>query len=177
MKRYAFALLLAAATGCASATRARNANVDVPASDPRHRTVMAVVDSALHFINTGNMSGVADLMIPEAQMFPAQVREGAGGTYTVRTVTTLRTMPKRSPILERGYNPTVRVSGTIASVWLPYDLWTEGKWSHCGVDLLMLVQVGSSWRIANFSFTVEQPPVCAMHPDGVPPGYKAPPVQ
>jgi hypothetical protein len=136
---------------------------------------MAVVDSALQHINNGDMRALTGLMIPEAQMFPSQERDGRGGTYSVRTIASLNATGKRAPIIERGYHPTVRIAGTLASVWLPYDLWAEGKWSHCGVDLLTLLQVGSSWRIANFSFTVEQPPACAMHPDGPPPGYAPPP--
>ena len=139
--------------------------------------VMAVVDSALGHINSGDLIALSDLMLPEAQFFPAQERAGRGGTYTVRTVAAQRAAGKRAPIIERCYDPSVRVAGTIASVWMPYDLWAAGKWSHCGVDLLTLVQVGSTWRIANFTYTVEQPPACKMHPDGVPPGYAPPPPQ
>ncbi len=162
--------LLAALTGCAS--------LPGPTAGPTTATrsaVMAVVDSALLHINRGDMIALSDLMIPEAQFFPAQERAGRGGSYTVRTVAMQRATGKRAPIIERGYDPIVRVAGTIASVWMPYDLWAEGKWSHCGIDLLTLVQVGSVWRIANFTYTIEQPPACAMHPDGPPPGYKAPP--
>jgi hypothetical protein len=137
--------------------------------------VMAVVDSALLHINSGDLIALSDLMIPEAMVFPAQDQAGRGGSYTVRTVASQRATGKRAPIIERGYDPIVRLSGTIASVWMPYDLWAGGKWSHCGIDLLTLVQVGSAWRIANFTYTIEQPPACAMHPDGPPPGYTPPP--
>ena len=175
--RTRFIVLLSALSlgGCASTTRARSPNVDLPASETRRIAVMAVVDSALMHINSGDLIALSDLMIPEAQFFPAQERDGRGGTYTVRTMAAQRAAGKRAPIIERGYDPTVRVAGTIASVWMPYDLWAAGKWSHCGVDLLTLVQVGSAWRIANFTYTVEQPPACRMHPDGVPPGYAPPP--
>ena len=173
--RYVSALLLAMITGCASATHTRGPHRDLPASDARRTAVMAVVASALQHINNGDMRALTGLMIPEAQMFPSQERDGRGGSYSVRTIASLNATGKRAPIIERGYQPTVRIAGTLASVWLPYDLWAEGKWSHCGVDLLTLLQVGDSWRIANFSFTVEQPPACAMHPDGPPPGYAPPP--
>ena len=86
---------------------------------------MAVVDSALVHINSGDLIALSDLMLPEAQVFPAQDRPGRGGSYTVRTVAMQRATGKRAPIIERGYNPIVRVSGTMASVWMPYDLWAE----------------------------------------------------
>ncbi len=178
MMRCSSALLLAASalamSGCASTARSRGPNVDLPASDVRRVAVMAVVDSALQHINSGDLNALSDLMLPESQFFPAREQAGRGGTYSVRTIAAQRAAGRRAPIIERGYDPTVRVAGTIASVWMPYDLWAEGKWSHCGIDLLTLVQVGSTWRIANFTYTIEQPPACRMHPDGPPPGYTAP---
>jgi len=173
--RFTTLLLALALSGCASTARSRGPNADLPRSDARRVAVMAVVDSALGHINSGDLVALSDLMLPEAQFFPAREQAGRGGTYTVRTMAAQRAAGKRAPIIERGYDATVRVAGTIASVWMPYDLWAEGKWSHCGIDLLTLVQVGSTWRIANFTYTVEQPPACRMHPDGVPAGYKAPP--
>lgn len=162
-------LFVLALSGCASIP-ARRAGT----SSATSAAVMAVVDSALGHINSGDLIALSDLMLPEAQFFPAQETTGRGGTYRVRTVAAQRSMGKRAPIIERGYDPIVRIAGTIASVWMPYDLWAEGKWSHCGIDLLTLVQVGSTWRIANFTYTIEQPPACRMHPDGPPPGYTAP---
>jgi len=167
--RFTALLSALALTGCASMT-ARSTRTS-PASSA---AVMAVVDSALGHINSGDLIALSDLMLPEAQFFPAQEQAGRGGTYRVRTVETQRAMTRREPIIERGYDPIVRIAGTIASVWMPYDLWADGKWSHCGIDLLTLVQVGSVWRIANFTYTIEQPPACRMHPDGPPPGYTAP---
>lgn len=167
---FLFALTLG---GCASLP-VRSTGTSTETTPAARAVVMAVVDSALGHINSGNLTALSDLMLPEAQFFPAQERTGRGGTYTVRTVAAQRATGTRPPIIERGYDPIVRVAGTIASVWMPYDLWAEGKWSHCGIDLLTLVQVGSTWRIANFTYTIEQPPACRMHPDGVPPGYKAP---
>lgn len=173
--RFTTLLFALALGGCASTARSRGPNVDLPASDTRRVAVMAVVDSALGHINSGDLIALSDLMLPEAQFFPAREQAGRGGTYTVRTMAAQRAAGKRAPIIERGYDATVRVAGTIASVWMPYDLWAEGKWSHCGIDLLTLVQVGSTWRIANFTYTVEQPPACRMHPDGVPAGHTPPP--
>lgn len=139
------------------------------AKDPAVAAVLAIVDSALAVINSGDRIALSDLMIPEAHVFPARERNGEG-TYSARTVASQRADGRRAPIIERGFNPEVRLAGTIAMVWLPYDLYAEGRWSHCGVDLFTLVRVGSVWRIANFTYTIEQPPACVEHPDGLPAG-------
>jgi hypothetical protein len=139
------------------------------AKDPAQAAVLAVVDSALTAINSGDQAALSDLMIPEAQVFPARERDGAG-VYSVRTAASQRAAGRRAPIIERGFSPEVRIAGTIAMVWLPYDLYAEGRWSHCGIDLFTLVRVGTVWRIANLTYTIEQPPACGEHPDGVPAG-------
>jgi hypothetical protein len=139
------------------------------AKDSAAAAVLAVVDSALVVINLGDRNALSDLMLPEAQVFAARDQDG-GGTYVTRTAAEQRTAGRRAPIIERGFDPQVRIAGTIAMVWLPYDLYAEGRWLHCGVDLFTMVRVGSVWRIANFTYTIEQPPACAEHPDGVPPG-------
>ncbi len=138
-------------------------------TDSATAAVLALVDSALIVINSGDLNALSDLMIPEAQVFPARERDGAG-TYSARTVASQRAVGRRAPIIERGFDPEVRIAGTIAMVWLPYDLYADGRWSHCGIDLFTIVRVGRVWRIANLTYTVEQPPACREHPDGVPLG-------
>jgi hypothetical protein len=139
------------------------------AKNPAQAAVLAIVDSALVAINSGDLIALSDLMIPEGQVFPSREQDGVGA-YSARTVASQRAAGRRAPIIERGFNPEVRIAGTIAMVWLPYDLYREGRWSHCGIDLFTLVQVGSAWRIANLTYTIEQPPACGEHPDGVPAG-------
>ena len=63
------------------------------------------------------------------------------------------------------------VSGAVAVVWLPYDFYVEGAWSHCGVDVFTLVRVETGWRIASLAYSVQQPPECRPHPDGPPQGH------
>lgn len=169
-------LLFGSLFGCASSRGTTPAQVtSLPTTDGRGAAAMAVVDSAMRFINSGEMNALSDLMVPEAQVFVARERPDQGGSVNIRTVAQQRAAGQRAPIIERGYDAQVRVSGTVASVWLPYDLWANGKWSHCGVDHFTLVQVGSAWRIVNLTYTIEQPPACRMHPDGPPPGYAPPP--
>lgn len=140
---------------------------------PAQSRVMAVVDSAMAAINTGDMIALSDLMTDSAQVYAARLVSGKPG-FTMRTAASQRAAGKRAPIIERGFDAEVRIAGGMAMVWLPYDLWAEGKWSHCGIDLFTLVQVGSAWRIANLTYSVEQPPACRLHPNGTPPGYKPP---
>ena len=77
-----------------------------------------------------------------------------------------RVMP--SDLEERGWDPIALVSGTIAVVWYPYDIYVDGDWSHCGVDIFNMIRTNEGWRIAVLQYNVQQPPECRPHPDGPP---------
>jgi len=127
--------------------------------------VLAVAEAALDAINRGDMIAFTDLMVDEAVSFRvAAERPGYG--FLTRADTRTRT-PART-ITERGFDATVHVSGPLAVVWLPYDLYLDGTWSHCGVDTFTLVRVADGWKIAALAWSIEQPPACARHPDGPP---------
>ena len=65
---------------------------------------------------------------------------------------------------ERIWNPEVRISGLIATVWAPYDFWIDGKLSHCGVDQFDLIKTEDGWKIAGGVYTIESK--CAPSPLG-----------
>ena len=133
--------------------------------DPR-AAVIAVADSALAAITRGDAIGLTDLMVPEAVMFPTSTRDGVTA-YRVRTREAQREASLTGAV-ERGFKPTTMVSGGVAMVWMPYDLYLNGAWSHCGADVFTLVKSDNKWRIASLAWSAEQPPVCEKHPSGPP---------
>lgn len=50
----------------------------------------------------------------------------------------------------------VKVQGRIATVWAPYDLWLNDKFSHCGVDVFTLLKTPEGWKIVTCSYTMEK---------------------
>jgi hypothetical protein len=44
-------------------------------------------------------------------------------------------------VVERGFEPTVLVSGPVAMVWYPCDFYRDGDWCHFGVDIFNLIAV------------------------------------
>jgi len=139
-----------------------------PAAD--EAAVLAVVDSSLAAISAEDFEAFADLMLPDAMAFT--IREQPDGLgYRARTVAEQRSMvADGADLIERGFDAEVRVQGHLASVWLPYDFYENGEWSHCGVDAFILLRRPEGWRIASIAWTVEQPPDCRPHPDGPPGG-------
>jgi hypothetical protein len=168
------ALLRAALCLVAPATLAAQATTTTRPPTPEQAAVLAVVDSAMAAINRGDMVALSAVMTDSGQVYAARERNGTP-VVTMRTAAAQRAAGQRPPIIERGFDADIRIAGHIASVWLPYDLWAEGKWAHCGIDHFTLVRAGTVWRIANLTYSVEQPPACRLHPAGTPPGYAPPP--
>ena len=129
--------------------------------------VLAVADSALSAITRGDMAALTDLMLPDATLYPSRTTDGVTRARA-RSRAEQRASPMTARITERGFRPEVRVDGPIATVWYPYDLYVDGTWSHCGVDVFVMFQIDGRWKIANLSWTAVQPPACERHPDGPP---------
>jgi len=127
------------------------------------------VRALLQALGTRDLDRIEALHLPQALTVVVQ----AGADYP-----TVRALPDvldaiggvTVPMVERIWDPEVRVSGDLASVWAPYDFYIGGAFSHCGEDAFHLVRVAGAWRIAAVSYTIARPPDCALHPDGPPPG-------
>ncbi|MEM8489272.1 MAG: nuclear transport factor 2 family protein [Pseudomonadota bacterium] len=59
----------------------------------------------------------------------------------------------RAYLDERTFDETVLVDGDLAMAWTPYNLFIDGKFHHCGVDLFVLKRIGGQWQIADLEDT------------------------
>jgi len=48
---------------------------------------------------------------------------------------------------ERIGPPEIRVDGNLASVWVYYEFYAGGKFSHCGVDSIQYGRTEDGWKI------------------------------
>lgn len=42
---------------------------------------------------------------------------------------------------------SIKIDGSLASVWTPYQFFFQGKFSHCGVNNFVLVKQNAVWKI------------------------------
>ena len=134
---------------------------------PAERAVIAVADSALRALSTGDTATLRQLSLDSTVVGGVGMRSG----QEVLSLRSMRADLARgfSNFVERGFDPTARVGEWIALVWMPYDLYRAGAWSHCGVDTFTLLKVKGAWKVASLLYTIEQPPACRTHPSGPPP--------
>lgn len=130
--------------------------------------VVATIQKFFDAMAAHDTDTLARLMMPDGRLF---------STNDSRTATAVRVrtheqfiaelQQNRQKILERIWNPEVRVQGGIATLWANYDFHLDGKFSHCGIDAFELVKTEQGWRIAGGVFTIERKD-CAPSPLGEP---------
>jgi hypothetical protein len=149
----------------ARSTRAQA--IDADGVDADSRAAIAVADSVLAALSSGDNATLARLTLDSSVVGGAGLRDGVErlslqpwGLYINRT--------GPSTFTERGFDATARVQDRVAQIWMPYDLYIGRKWSHCGVDIFSLMKREGRWRVAALIYTIEQPPACRKHPAGPP---------
>ncbi len=176
----AFSVLAAFIPACGSSTDDSGA---APAEEPvasaaRHMpsdadraAILGVVQSLFDALGERDTELLRAVLHPEILMH--SVEHSADGMRSASTLT-LGGMVSRLEadgprMTERMWDPEVRISGDLATVWTPYDFYVGEDLSHCGADAFILMRDGADWRITSLSWTRLQPPACELHPDG-PPG-------
>lgn len=136
-------------------------------SDADAKAAIAVADSVLAALTSGDNATLARLTLDSAVVGGAGLRNGAE-SLSLRSWAPYINRTGKSTFTERGFDATARVQDRVAQVWMPYDLYIGDKWSHCGVDTFTLMKSEGRWRVAALIYTIEQPPACRKHPDGPP---------
>jgi hypothetical protein len=118
-----------------------------------------VVQAFFDTMAARDVAGASRVLLPEGRFYAVGAVGQQDGKPRIRTFTNdeyLKDLPgMKSSVRERMWNPEVRIRGSIASVWTPYDFWRDGKLSHCGIDAFELVKTEAGWRLAGGTYTVE----------------------
>ena len=162
--------MMSAADGRASVAQAM-ASADHMPSDADRAAILATVQSLFDALGERDTELLTAILHPDILM--RSVERSAAGERSAST-STLEGMVARLEadgprMTERMWDPEVRISGDLATVWTPYDFYVGEDLSHCGADAFILMREGGDWQITSLSWTRLQPPECELHPDG-PPG-------
>ena len=146
-------------------------STDHMASDADRAAILATVQALFDALGERDTALLRDILHPDILMH--SVEHSADGERSAST-STLEGMVARLEadgprMTERMWDPEVRISGDLATVWTPYDFYVGEDLSHCGADAFILMRDGGDWQITSLSWTRLQPPECELHPDG-PPG-------
>ena len=131
------------------------------------RDVIAVVQKMFDAIANCDEASARAISMPEGRLY----RKVAGTDEGVRSSTfeefNASVGKCGRKVLERIWDPQVRVHKGIATLWAPYDLWLNGEFSHCGIDSFELAKTGEGWKFTSGLYTIERTG-CAPSPLGPP---------
>ena len=140
---------------------------DVVARDVEERAVIAAAQALFDAMEALDAEAFRNSMVPEGSLL-------AVGLETTRRTTrddfAARIAEQTRPMIERMWDPDVRIDGPVATLWAPYDFHSGPEFSHCGTDAFQLAKTPEGWKVVIVTYTAQIPPTCNTHPEGPPRG-------
>ena len=157
MKRLWCAVALCGVAGSAAAQ-----------SDAGEReAVVAVVQRFFDSMATHDVALATSVLVSDGHFFAVRQEKGETTVRSTSVKDYLARPAGKERLLERMWNPEVKLHGPIATLWTPYDFHRDGKFSHCGIDAFDLLKTKAGWQIASVVYTVEREN-CPKSPLGPP---------
>ena len=64
-----------------------------------------------------------------------------------RFIQSIVSIPDTTKFQERLMAFTIKVDGSMANAWTPYEFWVNDAFSHCGVNSFQLFKENAQWKI------------------------------
>ena len=112
--------------------------------------VEAVIRSLFEGMKQKNADQVAAAFSAEGLMQTVQQKpEGTsiGSNSVADFVNRIANTPAGTVLDERILSYQIKVDGSMASAWTPYQFYVNDTFSHCGVNSFQLVKLAEGWKI------------------------------
>lgn len=127
------------------------------AQEDERGAIIETVEGFFTAIRTADKRLLESILVPNSLNISTSEVDGGTTQFTTLThenMVSVLTRPGRLAI-ERAWDETILIQGSIAIFWAPYDFHVDGEFSHCGVDSFQLIKKGDKWLITNASWTRE----------------------
>ena len=143
---------------CASASLANGSPLTaVPRLDhsEEQRAPLDAVNAFFAAVETKSRKMVLAAVVPEGLATLIRLHDGASPTLLSRHWATYVEDVVQGPdtYTEHINEPRVLVERDMAMVWGRFEVYANGKFSHCGVDQFQLVRKNGRWLIYNLTWT------------------------
>ena len=122
-------------------------------SSTERDAVLKVVQAFFDTMTAKDVDGAREILVPQGRFHA--MRAGSEPRSLSNEEYLAQLQASKQTMRERIWNPDVRVHGSIATLWAPYDFWIDGKLSHCGVDAFDLIKTDKGWKLAGGVYTLE----------------------
>lgn len=118
------------------------------------KAVVSTVQKLLDAMASHDGAAIRAAALPDARIVAANAEKDTVSSSTFEEFAT-RIGGSTSQLLERMWNPKVMTSSHVAMLWAEYDLHRDGKFHHCGVDVVGLVKTAEGWKISSLQYTMK----------------------
>lgn len=126
-------------------------------SDNEEEAILSTINALFEALENRDKPGLEATTVPGSLNISTSI--GADGSTRLTTLNYEDLISALSrpgtTALERYWEPTVLVQGSIAVFWAPYDFHVDGEFTHCGIDSFQLIKRDGQWLISNLSWTRE----------------------
>ena len=137
----------------------------VAAQMDEERAVIAAAQAVFDAMKALDPEAFRKSMVPDGFLLSV----GPGTTrWTTRDQFAANIARRTEPMIERMWDPEVRIDGSVATLWTAYDFYSALEFSHCGTDAFQLAKTSEGWKVVMLSYTSQTPPTCNTHPEGPP---------
>lgn len=145
------------------------AQVPTVAPESAEAAVIRMAEAFIQALSAKDTATLASLMSPDATLHSVRVGpEGPEIRMTTREEFLAGLGGDERELLERIWDPTATVVGSVAVVLAPYDFFVEGRFSHCGTDVFTFLEGAGGWTITGATYDVvrERCPPSPLGPPG-----------
>ena len=150
-------LACCALLACVSAAAPAALRAQEPGS--REAEVVAVLQKLFDGMRARDSVMIRSVFDPAARLVRAVTRDGRT-TVQVTTVDQFVSGIGRAPageeLIERIYDPEVRIDGRLATIWTFYTFHLGERFSHCGIDAAQLLETDQGWKIVHLGDTMRR---------------------
>ncbi len=121
----------------------------LPSMGTDSEQINALVTSVLGTLATGDSTGMGSWFAPDARVYT--LSDGAANVSSVRDFAASIHSLQAGVLTEEPLDVQVEVDDYLASAWVPYILYQNGKIHHCGVDAFTFYKMNGRWKITQIS--------------------------
>lgn len=122
---------------------------------PVEKEVYAVVENFFKAFNAKDTTAMRTHLFGDVKLFTTGTNQQGAAVARSESASGLMASIAGAPVAldERISNPEILVEDGLANVWVRYEFYADGKYSHCGIDSFLLVKTGEGWKIAALADT------------------------
>ena len=124
-------------------------------NSPAEKEVYAVVQKFFEAFNAKDTTAMRTHLFGDVKLFTTGTNPQGVPVARSETATDLLANIAKAPVTldERISDPQVMIDDGLANVWVRYEFYADGKYSHCGIDSFLLVKTADGWKIAALADT------------------------